>query len=204
MEKPLNYRIYTPEDLYACNWPHFLGYPLQKSPMDMMAYQTLIYDVRPDVIIECGTWHGASALYFATLMECLNHGVVFTIDIAAWPERPKHERIVYITGSSVDEEIVKTLRTHAEHFPRVVVILDSDHRKDHVAAELQAYAQCVTVGSYLVVEDTNIHGHPIRMDYPEGPWEALHDWLPGHPEFEIDRQLEPIYTNNPDGWLRRK
>jgi len=197
------YRTYTPHDLYGANWPHWLGYPMQKSPFDIMAYQTLIYDVRPDLLIECGTWHGASALYFATLMDALNHGVVFTIDIAGMPEHPKHDRIIYVTGSSTDEKIVQSVTEHASHFPRVVVVLDSDHRKEHVAAELEAYARCVTPGSYLVVEDTNVHGHPVRMDHPEGPWEALHEWLPGHPEFEIDKQLEPVYTNNPDGWLRR-
>jgi cephalosporin hydroxylase len=86
---------------------------------------------------------------------------------------------------------------------RVMVILDSDHNKEHVLKELNIYAPLVTRGSYIIVEDTNIHGHPLREELPEGPWEAVQEWLPKHPNFVIDHNIEPPVTNNPDGWLRR-
>lgn len=199
-----NPTIATNDFLYSyCNVNHWLGYRMQKNPLDLIAYHNIIYDLRPDLLIETGTWHGASALYFATLMDQLNHGVVFTIDLFEWPMRPRHDRVFYLTGSSVEGEMVEYLREHFIRQMRVMVVLDSDHTKEHVAKELEIYAPMVTLGSYLVVEDTNIHGHPIRNDLPEGPWEAVHEWLPAHPEFEIDPVIEPVFSNNPEGWLRR-
>lgn len=196
--------IATEQFLYQyCNVNHWLGYRMQKNPLDLIAYHNIIYDLRPDLLIECGTWHGGSALYFATLMDQINHGVVMTVDLYDWPLRPKHERIYYYTYSSVDPETAKALGAFAVHESRVMVVLDSDHTKEHVLKELDLYAPFVTPASYLVVEDTNIHGHPLRTDLPEGPWEAVHEWLPSHPEFEIDPVIEPVFSNNPEGWLRR-
>ena len=185
------------------NVRHWLGYPMQKNPLDLIAYHNLIYDLRPNMIIETGTWHGASALYFATIMDQLNHGIVFSLDVAVWPMRPEHKRVCYLNASSIDKEASEYLCGMAVHELRVMVVLDSDHTKEHVLKELDIYAPVVTVGSYIVVEDTNIHGHPLRNDLPEGPWEAVHEWLPSHPEFQIDSIIEPVISNNPEGWLRR-
>ena len=188
---------------YGLNVNHWLGYRMQKNPLDLIAYQYLLYDLRPDLLVECGTWHGASALYFATIMDQLNHGVVYTIDINEWHMRPKHERIFYLKESSINPDIADFFRRVASQELRVMVVLDSDHTKEHVLKELDIYGPLVTLGSYIVVEDSNIHGHPLRADLPEGPWEAVHEWLPSHPEFEIDHKVEPVISNNPDGWLRR-
>ena len=176
---------------------------MQKSQLDLFQCANLIYDIRPDILIECGTWHGGSALYYATIMDAINHGTVLTIDAWDWGLRPKHDRIWYVTGSSVDENIAEIVTNTATQVMRIMVILDSDHTKEHVLKELNIYAPLVTRGSYCIVEDTNIHGHPLRQELPEGPWEAVQEWLPKHPNFAIDHQVEPPVTNNPDGWLRR-
>lgn len=196
-------RIYTPMDLYAANADHWLGYPMLKSPLDLFKYHNIIYDVKPDVIVECGTWRGGSALFYASILDQLNHGIVITIDVFTWSLHPRHDRIFYINKSSVDEETAGMVNIYTSQSPRVLVSLDSDHSKEHVLKEMDIYGPMVTPGSYMVVEDTNIHGHPIRMDLPEGPWEAVHEWLPNHPEFVIDHNVQPAYTNNPDGWLRK-
>jgi cephalosporin hydroxylase len=196
-------KVVTEEEFYGCSFSNWLGYKMQKNPLDLLSYHNLIYDLRPDILIECGTWHGGSAYYFATLMDALNHGAVLTIDPWKWDLRPKHPRIYYIGESSVDEKTVALVGQHAVQVPRVMVILDSLHVREHVLKELDFYSPFVTPGSYLVVEDTNIHGHPLRLDLPEGPWEAVHEWLPEHPEFVIDKAMEPPISNCPDGWLRR-
>ena len=197
-------KIYTSQDLYAPgNAGHWLGYSIAKSPFDLMAFHNLLYDVKPDLLIETGTWRGGSALFYATIMDATNHGNVMTIDNWEWRLRPQHPRIMYVALSSVDEMAVKIAHSYACQCPRVMVTLDSAHDKEHVLKELDLYAPMVTQGSYLVVEDTNINGHPVREDFGPGPWEALHEWLPNHPEFVIDHNVEQLYTNNPDGWLQR-
>jgi len=197
-------KTFTAADFYQFNFQAtWLGYRIQKNPLDLIQYQQQIYDIRPDFLFECGSFHGGSALYFATIMDAINHGVVVSIDPNVWPSRPIHNRIQFVQESSINEEMVEAFKAYARLAPRVMVVLDSDHTKKHVLKELELYAPMVTLGSYCVVEDTNIHGHPLRLDLPEGPWEAVHEWLPDHPEFEIDHNVEPAISNNPDGWLRR-
>ena len=191
------------DQFYRLSVGRWLGYKMQKNPLDLVAYQNLIYDLRPDLIVECGTWHGGSALFYATIMDAINHGVVVTIDPWKWDLRPRHSRIYYIEGSSVDPSIVTIVKNHAVQCLRTMVVLDSLHTKEHVLQELDLYGPIVTPGQYLVVEDTNIHGHPVRDDLPEGPWEAVHEWLPKHPEFSIDKNQESLISNCPDGWLRK-
>ena len=167
-------------------------------------YQEIIYECKPDLIIECGTWRGGSALYLANLCDILRHGMVLTVDINRWIGFPQHERIIYVTGSSTDRSIFKQVSSLADGFKNIMVILDSDHTKQHVINELDLYAPLVTPRQYLVVEDTNIHGHPVRMDLPAGPFEAVETWLPKHPEFQQDRACERfLMTFNPSGYLRR-
>jgi cephalosporin hydroxylase len=87
----------------------------------------------------------------------------------------------------------------------VLVILDSDHTKDHVLAEMRAYGPLVTKGSYMIVEDTNINGHPVLPDFGPGPWEAVEEFLQGNDQFTVDRSREKLLmTFNPMGYLRRQ
>jgi cephalosporin hydroxylase len=185
-----------------CWW---MGHEMQKCPLDLFMYQEILWECKPDLVIECGTWRGGSALYLAHLCDILNHGMVLTIDINRWIGFPIHPRIAYITGNSVDREIFGRAKTFAAGFRNVMVILDSDHTKAHVLKELELYSELVTPRQYLIVEDTNIHGHPVRKDLPVGPFEAVETWLPKqNGDFQQDYACQRfLLTFNPGGYLRR-
>jgi cephalosporin hydroxylase len=181
----------------------WFGYRTMKSPMDLWTYQEIVAETRPDVVVECGTAFGGSSYYFASLFDLLGRGEVMTIDIEARPGQPDHPRIRRLVGSSTDPEIVADVRRRVGG-RRAMVILDSDHSQAHVAAELEAYRSLVGPGCYLVVEDTNVNGHPVVPDHGPGPMEAVEAFLPGAPEFEVDRSRERfMLTLNPRGYLRR-
>ena len=188
----------------------WMGMPVYKCPTDLWIYQEIIHGTRPSLIVETGTALGGSALFLAQVGEHASQPRVMTIDVtntpAAVAERlPKHPAITYLAGSSTDPQIVDTIRGAIEPEDRVMVILDSDHAMAHVRAELELYAPMVTVGCYLVVEDTNVNGHPVYPLHGPGPMEALADFLPRHPEFEVDAECEKfMLTFNPRGYLRRR
>jgi cephalosporin hydroxylase len=182
----------------------FLGVTTWKVPLDLWVYQELLAELRPGLIIETGTAHGGSALYLATMCETLGGGEVVSVDIGHWPDRPAHPRLTYLTASSTDPEVVAQVAERAASAGAVLVVLDSDHSRDHVLAELRAYAPMVTPGSYLVVEDTNINGHPVYEAFGPGPMEAVQDFLMERDDFEVDHSREKfLFTFNPGGWLRK-
>ncbi len=182
----------------------WMGVPCLKCPMDLMAYQEILFETRPRLVVETGTHAGGSALFFAQMLDLLGAGDVVSIDVEPRPERPAHPRLRYVTGSSADPALVAGLFSQRPPAEARLVILDSDHRKAHVAAELALFAPHVAAGSYLVVEDSNVNGHPVWPDFGEGPWEAIAEFLSGHPEFEADRSREKyLMTFNPGGFLRR-
>lgn len=184
---------------------YWLGTPAQKCPLDLWIYQEILAEVGPDLIIETGTADGGSALYLASICDLLNKGRVVTIDIAEKPSLPTHPRVTYLVGSSTSTAILDEVRGLVRDASTVMVILDSDHRKHHVLAELQAYSDWVSPGSYLVVEDTNINGHPVARGYGPGPMEAVAEFLERNTEFHVDPEREKYYlTFNPGGYLRRK
>lgn len=188
-------------DQQLCWW---MGVDMQKCPLDLFMYQEILYEQKPDLVIECGTWHGGSALYLAHLMDIMRHGMVVSIDLNRWIGLPQHPRIVYVTGDSTDKGTFKTVHDIAASFRKVMVILDSDHTRDHVLKELELYSSLVSPRQYLIVEDTNIHGHPVREDLPAGPFEAIEKWLPKNEDFVIDKNCERfLMTFNPSGYLRR-
>ena len=182
----------------------FLGVPTWKSPLDLWIYQELVWELRPGLIVETGTAHGGSALYLATLCETIGSGEVVSVDIGHWLDRPAHPRLTYLTASSTDPGVVAQVAERAAGAGAVLVVLDSDHRRDHVLAELRAYAPLVTPGSYLVVEDTNINGHPVYEAFGPGPMEAVEEFLATNKEFESDRTRERfLFTMHPKGYLKR-
>lgn len=181
----------------------WFGVPVLKSPGDLWVYQEILHEVRPDLIVETGTWNGGSALYLASICDLLGTGAVMTIDPAERPGRPEHPRIEYVHARSTDPSAIASVTARASG-RSTMVILDSDHERGNVLAELEAYAGLVTPSSYLIVEDTSVNGHPIHASFGPGPWEALDEWLPGHPEFEVDVGREKLlHTFNPRGYLRR-
>jgi cephalosporin hydroxylase len=191
---------------YTHNMTYFEAVPLIKCPFDLWIYQELIFNLRPTLIIETGTAFGGSALFFARQLEKLGAGSVVSIDIEAAPVLPRHPRITFVPGSSTDPDIVAMVATRARSHERVMVILDSDHSAAHVTAELEAYAPLVTLGQFLVVEDTNINGHPVAIDWKGGPGPraAVDGFLERYPEFEADILAERyLLTMHPGGWLKR-
>lgn len=183
------------------------GYPTLKCPMDMWMYQEIMYLTLPEVVVECGTAYGGSALFLANVYDMMGCGEVITIDLerktAIFPDVPKHPRISYILGDSVDPEVVGVI-TNRIADRTAMVILDSNHRQSHVAQELEVYSPLVTVGNYLIVEDTNLNGHPVVEDWGPGPMEAVTEFLSQHPEFECDKTRERFWlTFNPGGYLRK-
>jgi cephalosporin hydroxylase len=182
----------------------WLGVPAEKTPQDMWVYQEILHETRPDVLIETGTADGGSAYYFATMFDLLGRGRVITIDIADLPKRPKHNRISYLLGSSTAPEMVARVKSMIAPGERVMVSLDSDHRKPHVDNELKIYSELVTPGCYLVVEDTSVNGHPVLEEFGPGPMESLRDFLKVDNRYQIDHSREKFgLTFFPDGWLRR-
>jgi cephalosporin hydroxylase len=195
------------------NWNQmsWLGVKTLQNPPDMWVLQELLTELRPDYIIEAGTYSGGSALYLATVLEALGlpDSKVLTIDVEPHVEvAEKHplwaKRVELFVSSSTDPELVKRLGERVAG-KTVLVMLDSLHTRAHVAQELELYGPMVSPRSYLVVQDTNINGHPVLPEHGEGPWEAVHEFLPRHPEFEIDKSREKfLVTFTPDGYLKKK
>jgi cephalosporin hydroxylase len=183
----------------------WLGHQVAKCPLDVWVYQELIFETKPDVIIETGSWRGGSALYLASLFDLIGSGRVITIDVHVVEGQPEHSRLAYLIGSSTAPEVVQQVKDSIGSDERVMVILDSNHRRDHVIEELRAYAPLVTKGNYLIVEDTNVNGHPVRPRHGPGPMEAVDDFLAESDGlFEIDSGCEKfLLTFNPRGYLRR-
>jgi cephalosporin hydroxylase len=200
------HRLYYNDFHRTWEQTYWLGHKVLKCPLDLWVYQEILHRVQPDLVVECGTAYGGSALFLASMLDLLGGGEVITIDIAdpqVFPRRPAHPRITYLHGNSVAPAVLDQVHERAQD--TVLVILDSDHRQEHVAQELEAYAPLVTAGSYLIVEDTNVNGHPVELAHGAGPMEALELFLVTHSEFEVDRGCEKFFlTFNPSGYLRRR
>lgn len=201
------HRLYYDEARYRGGTWHLTtwrGVRVWKQPLDLWQYQEIVHEVRPDLIVECGTAFGGSALYLADVCEAVGHGRVLTIDIEAQDDLPVHPRIEYVQGSSVDPAVLERVRAAAEGCATVMVLLDSDHSREHVLAECRAYADVVTEGSYLVVEDTDVNGHPVYPEHGPGPMEALEQFLSENDEFRHDESRDKLLVSqNPGGWLRK-
>lgn len=130
---------------------------------------------------------------------------MISVDIESREDLPEHARIRYLTGSSVEPAMVDQIATLAAGAERVMVILDSDHSREHVLAELRAFGPMVTEGGYLIVEDTNINGHPIAKHWGPGPMEAIDAYLAEGAPFSVDRTREKfLFSCNPKGFLQRR
>ncbi len=186
------------------NNTRWLGIETQKCPLDTWVFQELLFEVKPDVMVETGTYKGGSSFYYASLMDVMRHGRVLTVDIEDYPGKPPHERIAFFLGSSTSPDILRRLRAAIAPGEKVMVTLDSDHHAGHVAEEMKLYSDLVTPGSYLIVEDTHFNGRPILPKFGPGPFEAVEAFLRVNSNFERDRGREKFgMTFNPGGWLKR-
>jgi cephalosporin hydroxylase len=187
-------------------WRHtfWQGTRILKCPMDLWIYQEMLHELRPDFIIETGTAYGGSAHYMATLCDLMGSGKIITIDIENQPNRPQHPRVTYVLGSSIDPVIVANTKAAIAGAKTVLVILDSDHSHGHVLAELNVWSEVVTAGSYCIVEDSNVNGHPVDLKHGPGPMEAIDEFLATDKRFQIDPAREKFFlTFNPRGYLKR-
>jgi cephalosporin hydroxylase len=199
------HRLYYDSPWQTWKNTRWLSVNAYKTPLDLWIYQELIVSLRPQLIVETGTAHGGSALFLATVCDAVDCGEILSIDVSANPNRPEHDRITYVTASSTAPETLGLVAEHAHDKAPVLVILDSDHTRDHVLAELRAYAPFVTPGSYLVVEDTNLNAHPVVPSFGPGPTEALRAFLEERTDFSPDADQEKFLLSfNPGGYLRRE
>jgi cephalosporin hydroxylase len=184
----------------------WFGTRILKVPTDMWTYQEIIFETKPDLVIETGTFNGGSALYMAHIMDIMGKGEIITIDIEDKKGRPQHKRIQYHIDSSISDETIEMVKKKASGKKSVMVILDSDHSKEHVAKELKRYNQFVSMGNYLIVEDSNLDGNPIHsfLRRGQGPMGAIKDFLKENDSFTPDKKREKfLMTFNPSGYLKR-
>jgi cephalosporin hydroxylase len=189
-----------------------------------MAMQEIIWEVKPDLIVETGIAHGGSLIFSASMLElnaaCGGPGdaEVLGIDIDIRPhnrkaieEHPMSKRITMIEGSSISTEVIVQVKEKAKGKKRILICMDSNHTHDHVLAELEAYAPLTSVGSYCVIFDTFVEDVPADV-FDNRPWHpgnspktAVWEYLKTHPEFEIDKSIQNklLITVAPDGYLKR-
>jgi cephalosporin hydroxylase len=200
---------------YNFSW---MGRPIIQYPQDIIAMQEIIWNVKPDLIVETGIAHGGSLIFYASMLELLGgDGKVLGIDIdirehnrREIEKHPMFKRITMIEGSSVDKNVVEKVRKYAQGKKRVLVCLDSLHTHDHVLRELEAYTSLVTIGSYCVVFDTIVEDLPdeFSADRPWGkgnnPKTAVWEFLKQNDRFVIDKKIEDklLITVAPNGYLK--
>ncbi len=208
---------------YSYNF-QWMGRPIIQYPQDLIAVQEIIWNVKPDLIIETGVAHGGSAVFYASLLE-LNaqsggpkNAEVWCIEIdlrshnrEALLAHPMYPRLRTIDGSSVDEQIAGLVSKKAAQCQRVLVTLDSNHSHDHVLRELQLYAPLVSVGSYCVVFDTIIEDLE-GIENPDRPWgqgdnpkTAVIEFLSSNSDFVVDEDIDNklLISAAPSGYLKR-
>ena len=171
--------------------------------MDLWALQEAIAEIRPALLLETGTNQAGSALFYAHLFDLMGQGHVVTVDVEAMHEIT-HPRIEFLLGKAISAEVLAKMRAAADAADGpVMVVLDSDHSAVHVARGLDAYAPLVTPGR-LLCQDGIVDLMPKMAPRP-GPLAAIHDFLPGHPEFGVDARYNRRFlaTHHPDGWLRK-
>jgi cephalosporin hydroxylase len=207
--------------VYGFSW---LGRPVIQLPEDMVRIQEVIYDIKPDVIVETGVAHGGSLVFYASLCTAIGKGRVIGVDIEIRPHNRKaieehrlSHLISLIEGSSVDSEIIQSVKNQISENDSVLVILDSNHFKNHVLAELEAYSSLVTSGSYIVVCDgimKDLVGAPrANHDWSwNNPVNAIEEFIAKNPNFECIEHPRPFnegkindrVTYWPKCYLKRK
>ena len=208
--------------VYTFSW---LGRPIIQLPEDLLRLQEVIYQIKPDVIIETGVAHGGSLIFYSSLCKAIGKGRVIGIDIEIRPHNrqgiEEHELFEYITlieGNSISPIIVEQVKSLVNPEETVLVILDSNHSKSHVLGELNAYSSLVSSGSYIIATDgimKDLVGAPrSQSDWQSNnPYEAAQEFLQTHSEFILEQPkwifnesngLSENVTYWPGSWLKRK
>lgn len=189
----------------------YLGHKIMQCPFDLQVYQELIHRVRPEFILQTGVAWGGSILFFANLLDLIGAGpgcLVVGVDIILKDEARTltHPRIRLVEGSSTAPETMKSVERLVSQGRHGLVSLDSDHSEQHVAEEIRLYREYVGIGSYLVVEDTNVNGHPVFPEHGPGPFEAVEAFLHEDRRFVRDDDVwkDNLFSFHQHGWLRRE
>jgi cephalosporin hydroxylase len=199
------HRLYYRERDRTWQNTFWLGARVLKCPLDLWVYQEILHRKRPDVVVECGTFSGGSALFLASMCELMGSGRVITIDNLELPGRPTHKLITYVIGSTIDPAVVAEVRQSIGGAETVMVVLDSAHVRNHVLQELRFWAPLVTEDHFLIVEDTNINGNPVEPGWGAGPREAVDAFLAESDQFVVETDCEKFFlTFSPGGYLRRR
>ncbi len=212
------FNIESNKSQYSYNFS-WMGRPIIQYPQDMIAMQEIIWEIKPDLIIETGIAHGGSLIYYASLLELIGKGEVLGIDIDIREHNrreieahPMFKRIKMIQGSAIDEQLVEQVKEVVKGKQTVLVVLDSNHTEDHVLKELQLYSPFVTPGSYIVVFDTIVEDLPEGYFKEQRPWgignnpkTAVWKFLKQNDKFEIDAAIDNklLISVAPDGYLKR-
>jgi len=209
------------QTVYNYSW---LGRPIIQTPSDILAFQEIVWEVKPDMIIETGIAHGGSLMLSASMLallevcEEIEEGKVLGIDIdirkhnrKKIENHPLSKKITMIEGSSIDPEIIQQVHDFAKQGKRILVCLDSNHTHEHVFNELNAYASLVSIGSYCIVFDTLVEDMPSEFSN-DRPWDkgnnpktAVWEFMKKNDSFVIDKNIEhkTLVTVAPDGYLKR-
>jgi len=205
---------------YTFSW---MGRPVIQNPEDMIRIQEVIYRIRPDVIVETGIAHGGSLIFYASLFKAMGKGRVIGVDIEIRPHNRKaiesHELFSFLTlieANAIEAETGKKVKSLIKKGEKVLVVLDSNHTKDHVRAEMELYHDIVSVGSYIVATDGIMKD---VYDVPRGkaewkrdnPTEAAAEFVKAHPEFILEQPVWPFneskldqnITHWPGAWVRK-
>lgn len=202
--------------VYNFKW---LGRPIIQAPQDIVGLQEIIWQVKPDLIIETGIAHGGSLIFSASMLELLGgDGKVIGIDIDIRQhnrdeieKHPMFKRIELIEGSSISDETARKVREAAVGRSNIMVVLDSNHTHEHVKKELEIYSPLVSAGSYLIVFDTFVEDMPKDF-FADRPWNvgdnpktAVREFLSETNDFQIDKMVEDklMVTSAPSGFLKR-
>ena len=205
---------------YTFTW---MGRPVIQLPEDMVRIQEVIFDVKPDILIETGVAHGGSLIFYASLFKAMGKGRVIGVDIEIRPKNraaieahPLAESITLIEGSSTADETLRLVESMIGPGMTVMVVLDSNHSKAHVTEELKRYAPLVTKGSYIVATDGLMQDladvpHGVESWTWDNPAAAAREFAQQHPEFLLSQpawgfnesELSKNITHWPDAWLRR-
>ncbi len=217
-EAARNFNTASNSAQYSYNFS-WMGRPIIQYPQDMIAMQELIWQLKPDLVIETGIAHGGSLIYYASLLELIGKGEVLGIDIdirehnrKEIEKHPMFKRIKMLQGSSISAETAAQVKKHAAGKESILVCLDSNHTHEHVLQELELYSPLVSKGSYIVVFDTIVEDLPEGYFSQKRPWgisnnprTAVQEFLKKNDAFEIDHSIDNklLISVAPEGYLKR-
>lgn len=216
-EAAYQFNVASIKAMYSYNFS-WMGRPIIQYPQDLIAMQELIWEIKPDLIIETGIAHGGSLIYYASIMELIGKGEILGIDIDIREHNrkeieahPMFKRISLVQGSSIDSRVINQVKEKASGKNTIMVCLDSNHTHQHVLDELKLYSPFVTKNSYLVAFDTIVEDMPGGMyedrlwDVSDNPKTAVREFLKENKNFEIDYSIDNklLISVAPEGYLKR-